>query len=103
MIVKDSPETARRDALVALAVEAPDLHGLELTRRAGRLADLAAPGADAALADLVEAVQILRDVDGCAPNADLYSDEPGSADVVTREWESHRDDALRRLASAGGA
>ncbi len=103
MIVKDSPVGARRDALVALAVEAPDLHGPELARRAGAWADLTAPGADVALADLVEAVQILRDVDSCTPNPGLYSDEPGTADVVTREWESHRDDALRRLAPAGGA
>ncbi len=69
---------------------------------AGLLADLAAPGAAEALGDLVEAVQILRDVAGCAPNAGLYSDEPGTVDVVVREWEGRRDDALRRLAPAGG-
>lgn len=88
------------DRLVALAVEAPDLPGPELARRAGQLVDMTRPGADRAFGDLVEAVQILRDLDGFPLCADQVSDEPQLAGA---EWESHRDDALRRLSPAGSA
>lgn len=91
--------TTWEDQLLALAGQAPDLPGPEFARRAGLLVDMARPGADAALADVVEAVQILDDMQGCDANADRYSDHPGGAEG---EWDRHLADALRRLGPNGG-
>jgi hypothetical protein len=99
MIVKDSPAVSWEGRLLALAGEAPDLPGPELERRAARLVDMARPGADQALADVVEAVQVLRDMGGCPANADLYSDHPAGAEG---EWGRHLADALHRLNPNGG-
>lgn len=99
MIVNSSPRADVEDALLALADQADGLHGPELKRRVGILADLTAPGAGQALADLVEAVGVLADMGGCPPNADLHSDEPAGA---VAEWERHRDDALHRLLNPTG-
>lgn len=89
----------REGQLLALAGQAPDLPGPEFERRAALLVDMDQPGADTALADVVEAVQILRDMDGCDANADQYSDHPGGAEG---EWGRHLADALRRLNPNGG-
>lgn len=87
------------DQLLALAGQARDLHGPEMERRASLLVNLHRPGADVALTDLVEAVQILDDMKGCGANADLYSDHPAGA---AGEWDRHLADALRRLNPHGG-
>lgn len=100
MIVKDSPQVGWQGQLLALADQAPDLNGPEFERRAALLVDMAQPGADTALADVVEAVQILRDMDGCDANADRYSDHP---DGAAGEWDRHLADALRRLGPKVGA
>lgn len=92
--------TTREGQLLALAGQARDLNGPEFERRASLLVDMARPGADAALADVVEAVQILDDMQGCDANADLYSDHPAGA---AGEWDRHLADALRRLNPEGGA